>query len=243
MSPSYRQSHLGKGADYDEHFASYPFRRIAWQWERQVLSEIVQTTLPADQRDGYLDFACGTGRVLAHLEHNFRTAVGVDVSPTMLAAAKNRVRSAALLQADITQQRLFNDGQFDLVTAFRFFANAEPALREQAIAEIARVVRPGGYFVLNNHRNCTSLTFRLLHLKAWVCQRSPAQCMRSTDVLSICHAFGFRLIQTHHWGVLPGHENKIFFPEWFQYRAEQILTSVRPLQQLATYQIFVCHKA
>jgi hypothetical protein len=44
-------------------------------------------------------------------------------------------------------------GQFDLITSFRFFGNAEPDLRMAALRAITGLLRGGGHLVINSHRN------------------------------------------------------------------------------------------
>jgi hypothetical protein len=53
-------------------------------------------------------------------------------------------------------------GQFDLVTSFRFFGNAQDDLREGALKAIVRRIAPGGHLLINSHRNPRAL-FALLN--------------------------------------------------------------------------------
>jgi glycosyltransferase involved in cell wall biosynthesis len=98
----YHVSHLGPGSfsdDYDEQLFSpgtYDFG--VWHEEQQLLDWLVETWVPT--RGRYLDFACATGRVIAHLESRFEVSVGLDISESMLAAARQKVRSAALVCGD-----------------------------------------------------------------------------------------------------------------------------------------------
>jgi SAM-dependent methyltransferase len=243
LNESYRTSHMTKGPDYEERFSTYSFRRMSWRWERKVLNQIVGLVNKEERRGDYLDFACGTGRILAHLEERFDAAVGIDISPKMLDVATKRLRKARLILGDFNETHLLAGERFDFVTAFRFFANAEPALRRQAIEKIYGLTRSKGFFVFNNHRNCTSLTFRLLRLKARVQGRAPTSCLDAEEVLSLCRDRGFQLVKHYQWGVIPGHENWTLFPAWVQYPIESVIASARILRSLATYEIFVCQKA
>ncbi|WP_313949455.1 methyltransferase domain-containing protein [Frankia sp. AvcI1] len=93
-----------------------------------------------------LDVACGGGHVAAAAAPRVRQVVGVDLTPTMLGLAADRVRTAGLtnvlLQRGHATALPFLDASFDLVVcraALHHFA--EPGA---AIAEMARVCRPGG---------------------------------------------------------------------------------------------------
>ena len=48
-------------------------------------------------------------------------------------------------------------GQFDLVTSFRFFGNAQHDLRLAVMKTLHRVLRSGGHLIINSHRNPHSL--------------------------------------------------------------------------------------
>jgi hypothetical protein len=48
-------------------------------------------------------------------------------------------------------------GQFNLVSSFRFFGNAQNELREAALAAITRRMAPGGHLLINSHRNPRAL--------------------------------------------------------------------------------------
>ncbi|HWU09879.1 MAG TPA: methyltransferase domain-containing protein [Streptomyces sp.] len=97
-----------------------------------------------------LDAGCGTGRALQAL----RTAVGpggtvlgADLTPAMLHAAlrAGRGASGALLMADVVRLPL-RAGTLDAVFAAGLISHLPRP--EQGLAELARVVRPGGRLAL-----------------------------------------------------------------------------------------------
>lgn len=106
--------------------------------------------------DRYLDFACGSGRVLATIAPRAADPVGVDVSDKMLAVARQRAPAATLEQRDITREPYAGE-QFDLVTAFRFFLNAEPELRRDALRALHARLKHDGVLIVNLHGNPWSM--------------------------------------------------------------------------------------
>lgn len=96
-----------------------------------------------------LEVGTGTGINLPLYGSGARVT-GCDVSGEMLAqAARRRAQSpASLVQADV--QRLpFADGSFDIVAASLTFCSvADPA---RALAQVRRMLRPGGQLVLLEH--------------------------------------------------------------------------------------------
>ena len=98
---SYRRSHLGRGDEYDATLAASPFDDYLSRAEAHYLGRLLGTVLPA--RVGrYLDFACGTGRITRQLESRADESFGVDVSPSMLRAARARCRFTEFVHADLT---------------------------------------------------------------------------------------------------------------------------------------------
>ena len=146
----YRQSHLSKGDTYDETIASSPFDAYMARWEAEYLRETVPRLTHG--RGRYLDFACGTGRITATVSPMVTEAVGVDISESMLATARQRCPSARFVCADLSRQTM-DLGLFDLATSFRFFGNAQDDLRVAALTAISRLIRRGGNLIINSHRN------------------------------------------------------------------------------------------
>lgn len=156
MSEDYRASHLASGPSYDSNISASPFDNYLAKWEALHLARIVPRLFPLGV-PRYLDFACGTGRILGQLAPLARETVGIDISPSMLAEATRRVPTARLVHGDLTRDALAL-GTFDLVSAFRFFGNAQQSLREGVLRAIRDVLAPRGYLVLNNHRNPHALS-------------------------------------------------------------------------------------
>jgi ubiquinone/menaquinone biosynthesis C-methylase UbiE len=99
-----------------------------------------------------LDIACGTGRFLREVKHNFpRLAVtGLDMSPFYLAEAGRHLAdwSGVTLAQGAAEAMPLPDGAFDLATSVYLFHELPPRLRPRVAAETARVLRSAGLFVL-----------------------------------------------------------------------------------------------
>ncbi|MER5796208.1 methyltransferase domain-containing protein [Streptomyces sp. NPDC001980] len=92
-----------------------------------------------------VDVGCGAGRAVAELTGRGVHAVGVDPSPRMLAAARERWTEAEFREA-AAEDLPFADGSVRGYRADKVFH----LLREpgRAVAEARRVLRPGGRIVL-----------------------------------------------------------------------------------------------
>src|SRR5438874_9368849 len=115
----YRDSHRTRGGDYDRTIFSTPLDAYADKWEAHHLGRVLQK-LYASRIPRYLDFACGTGRITQRVEPLAVESIGVDVSESMLAAARLKCQKTRFVCVDLTREEP-DLGTFDLVTSFRFF--------------------------------------------------------------------------------------------------------------------------
>jgi SAM-dependent methyltransferase len=91
-----------------------------------------------------LDVGCGSGMLL-RLAHERRAAPsGIDVTPELLAIARERLPAADLREGEM-ESLPWEDDSFDAVTGVNAFQFAgDPGV---ALAEAKRVLRPGGLLV------------------------------------------------------------------------------------------------
>ncbi len=233
---SYRQSHMTKGACYQARFSQNPRRRLIWAIEQRILDTILDSFL-SDCTVDYLDFACGTARILAHLEKRVTSSTGVDRSPEMLKIAKTRAVCSQLFQADITRETALDNAQFDLISAFRFFPNAEPQLRQEVMQELVGHLRSDGLLVFNNHRSTTFARNRLARLVTRGVKGN--QGMSPQEVRELVEQAGLKIVAIYHTGIVPETESQLFHPRWLMEVAERIGSHL-PLAWLAQNVIYVC---
>ena len=140
-----------------EQAAAY-FRENAAQWHRirslyvdeseveRALRDVVGAEAPQD----LLDIGTGTGRIVEILAPQVERAVGIDQSREMLAVARVNLEKTDLKNGMVRLGDMYQlplpDASFDAVTIHQVLHYADrPAA---AIVEAARVLRPGGLFVL-----------------------------------------------------------------------------------------------
>jgi SAM-dependent methyltransferase len=115
-------------------WAGVPGHDSYWRFHREAFFAL----LPAPGRLT-VDVGCGQGRVTADLVARGHTVVGVDGSPTLAAAAADRGIAACV--GDAASLPL-GDGVADCVVCFMVLQDVDRFAG--AIAETARVLRPGG---------------------------------------------------------------------------------------------------
>jgi ubiquinone/menaquinone biosynthesis C-methylase UbiE len=113
--------------------------------EQPIVREILDGLPPGVA----LDAACGTGRHSAYLASLGHTVIGVDTSSAMLERAREKVPDGEFHEADLNDLPLPDD-HVDLVVcalALMHVPDLEPVL-----AELVRVLRPGGDLVISDSR-------------------------------------------------------------------------------------------
>lgn len=121
--------------------------RMDIQWRKKVVKLV-----KAIQPKKVLDIATGTGDLaIALAATNADKIVGLDISPGMLAVGAKKVEAKKLSNTiDMiigdSEALPFEDNEFDAITVSFGVRNFETL--EKGLAEIHRVLRPGGVFVV-----------------------------------------------------------------------------------------------
>jgi ubiquinone/menaquinone biosynthesis C-methylase UbiE len=126
---------------YDEFSESYEDHRH--EGYHRLLDELEMEVASRYCTGSVLEAGCGTGLILNRLAKRAQRATGIDLSAGMLKPAQARELSVAQAPVDCLP---FADGEFDAVFSFKVLAHI-PNIGE-ALAELARVTKPGGHLVL-----------------------------------------------------------------------------------------------
>jgi demethylmenaquinone methyltransferase/2-methoxy-6-polyprenyl-1,4-benzoquinol methylase len=131
-----------------------PYRRIAKRYDtfveppNAVLRKVaLEMTAPTNGMR-VLEVGCGTGTNL-ELYHRAGCRVsGIDLSPSMLSVAREKLGDRAELRLGDAADMPYENGSFDLVTAFLTLHEMPLEVRTPALAEMARVAGPEGRLLL-----------------------------------------------------------------------------------------------
>ena len=233
----YRGSHLRPehAKSYHMAFEHDPHRKLAWKIEKANLNEIIKTYY-RDAAIHHLDFACGTGRILAFLGGRTKSSVGVDLSAAMLALARSSNTNAELLEADLTKDDVLGSRKFNLITAFRFFPNAQPALRREALKVLVDHLDADGNIVFNNHMNTASTIYRLARLLG----RGGYEGMSMVEVRALVAEHDLEIVRTYHSCVLPATDKHMLLPQPILWAIEWVLSRIPLFRNLGKNLVFVC---
>ena len=238
---SYREVHRSPDASryyVDSVYAPESWDSWVWALEQEQLADIWSRHGLESAR--HLDFACGTGRITRWAEQRTAETTGVDISADMLGEAKAAGVESTLVEADLTADPSAVAGPFDVITAFRFFLNAEPPLREAVLDTLHGLLGRGGLLVTNVHLSPTSLYAVTKAVSA--VRRTPVQRTLSTGAFTdLVQRHGFAVEERHGLGLL----NRSLYERAGDSRSERLesLTSSLPgLDRLAMTQLFVLRR-
>jgi len=198
----YCLSHIsnGHGVFYDK---TYESGYYMYQWielEKPLLKKIFQ-----DMRDkgmkGHLDFACGTGRIAELGEGYFDKCLGVDVSEEMLDVARSRCKKTTLLKQDVLEENL--EDKFNVITAFRFFLNAENELRKNILNVMNELLEDDGYLVANIHVNSNSILGYVYRIRNKLLKKNIANTMSFKEFEKYLGDAGFVVSEVYWYSYLP----------------------------------------
>ncbi len=115
-----------------------------------------------------LDVGCGDGVLASEFVRLGALVTGLDADSKMIAAARRRIRIGSTqmqLIAGRAEELPFADGSFDRVVAVTVLCFVHDA--GQAVAEMARVLRPGGRLVIGELGFC-SLWAAQRRVRGWL---------------------------------------------------------------------------
>ena len=237
----YTNRHKGRGPDYHDSFSPEvnAYRAMVWRLEQRVLNQILPKHL-GHEGIAHLDFACGTGRILGHFRAKVSSATGVDVSSSMMEIARQVAPGSDLIEADLTQNDVLGERQFDLITAFRFFPNAEPDLRLAAFRILSRHLAPRGILVFNNHKNRNSLARRISRLLGREVAKGT---MTHSEVEALVAGAGLRIVEVIPLAILPVTQNHSILPTFILEPVEQWIGGLSSLAPIAQDIVYVCARS
>jgi SAM-dependent methyltransferase len=214
-----------------------------WEVEQRSLDRLLARYCPGHREGDTLDFACGTGRILAFLKPRVKTLVGVDVSPVMLARAGQRVKDVELICADIIADSAAVPGGKDLITSFRFLLLAEPGLRRACVRALAEKLRGReSVMILNSHGNPWS--FRMLASLRDACfgrgtRKLPAFSLR--DMKQLADECGLEIVGVTGLGFVPGTLARVL-PRKLVAMIERALADRPVIWRWGSHLLFVCRR-
>lgn len=133
----------------------------------------------------WLDVGCGLGTFLALGKPNVPHAFGCDVSGRMLSAVPKDIDWRIMNEPTRIP---YDSGQFDVATCVCVYHHVTPAIRIAHMAEVRRILKPGGFLAIFEHNPRNPVTRAVV-------RRCPvdedAILMKRSECLSNLRSAGF----------------------------------------------------
>lgn len=130
----------------------------AWDYMSEVVVETLRHSCGSFSGKRVLEAGCGTGRISFELAGAGARVACIDVSPEAIAMTRRSFAASGIpVEAAVASLFAlpFQSGEFDVVWNAGVLEHFSEAERRDAVAELLRVVRPGGLLVtLNPYKFC-----------------------------------------------------------------------------------------
>ncbi len=140
-----------------------------------------------------LDLCCGSGQATQYLVQYSQDVTGLDISPVSLKRAQRNVPQAKYVEA-LAEEMPFPDALFDLVHTSVAMHEMKPAVLQQILKEVYRVLKPGGVFALVDfHKPRNLLFWPGLSLFLWLFETETSWQLLKTDLVGLLEDVGFKI--------------------------------------------------
>ena len=159
-------SHFHQTRHEHEHATATSGRTIHWAFAYDFVVRLLSLNRENALRDEtirlaqiapgatVLDVGCGTGTLTLRAKTaagSTGRVCGVDAAPEMIAQARKKAQKAGTqveFQTGVIEALGFADGTFDRVLSSLMMHHLPPDLQERALAEVFRVLKPGGQLLI-----------------------------------------------------------------------------------------------
>lgn len=149
---------------------------VAREYDRQISHELKHKPLDRAWLTAFADLVgtgtiadvgCGPGHVTRYLAELHHDVVGVDLSPAMIAIARERAPQLTFTVESMLALAAADEAWAGVV-AWYSIIHLEPYQRPTAYAEFARVLQPGGHLLIAFHIDSPQFaTGQVNHIDEW----------------------------------------------------------------------------
>ena len=248
---SYLRAHAA-GQAYERGITNN-FELAIFELEKVYLNQIYASWLSDRGAFAYLDYATGTGGILALFADKTTVKFAVDSSHLQLECAKSKVPEATFIADNIATNPDCLPIRFELITCFRLLVNLEQENRLPVLQGLSNALKDDGILILDNHMNRHSvLGLIALRMKHWFGYRDKnaetfgqkriINTISQTEMVQLANMASLMVKDVYRFMILPGYMKWTILPIRWLIKVERIMATVSWLNWLGKNQIFVCEK-
>ena len=120
---------------------------LQWVMQEQRFKRLLMEQANIGHAHHILDLGCGTGTLTRMLKQRYPAAIitGLDIDPAILAIAQHKAANLAIRWTCAAATELpFPDNSYERVVTSLVLHHLSTSSKQKALAEIFRVLRPGG---------------------------------------------------------------------------------------------------
>ena len=119
---------------------------------RSLFKILDRNHIELDRLGALLDFGCGCGRIVRGL-HGLKNCQvhGTDYNPKLIKWCRKNLPFGRFAINRLEPPLNYRDGQFDFIYCLSVFTHMTEELQHAWVAELRRILAPGGYLLLTTH--------------------------------------------------------------------------------------------
>ena len=144
--------------------------------QHRRINRAVAACLAAKPGERVLDVGCATGQLTQEVARTLQgsgEAVGVDASAPMIRIARRNRGGSCRFDLAAAEQLPFPDACFDATCSSLMYHHLNADLKRRSLAEICRVLKPGGRIVIADMGPPCNILGALLSYPSWLLLRQP----------------------------------------------------------------------
>lgn len=133
--------------------SEYDYLQIGQEAAASIDRALTTAGTRIDELGAVLDWGCGCSRILRHWAPHFGTVdfTGTDIDDVMISWDQVNVTGVRFAVNGAEPPLPCGDEEFDLVYGASVFTHLDESMQQTWLAELRRVVRPGGLLLLSTH--------------------------------------------------------------------------------------------
>jgi len=127
----------------------FQFLELGRDHAAEIVSTLSRHGIEIDELEAILEFGCGCGRI-TRVFHFLKKAkvYGTDYNRRLIDWCRQCLPFAEFETNELSPPLAYRDAQFDFIYAYSVFTHLTESLQQRWLAELSRVLKPGGHLFL-----------------------------------------------------------------------------------------------